>query len=193
MVSNGVVPGTTPPEIIHINDSLNLRIAGPNKPTFELANINFTYSGSGSGVTGDGTPFTCLWNTLTYDYNADFVGQSFPGSGNAGTVSGFECWCAGKYHFTARVALTGITAANSFAALQLYVRQTGGERTYSVQQPLVGGVTDGIVVIGIDQNVVLNQLDIVQVRVVVSGNSTRNVSVFADAESGFTLFDGDLI
>ena len=194
MVSNGVVPGTTPPEIIHINDSLNLRIAGPNKPTFELANIDYTYSGSGSGVTGDGTPYVCLWNTLTYDYNADFVGQSFPGSGKAGTVSGFECWCAGKYHFTARVALTGITSANTLAAIQLYVRQTeGGERTYSVQQPLAVGATPGIVVIGIDQNIVLNQRDIVQVRVTVSGNSTTNVSLFADVGSGFTVFDGDLL
>jgi hypothetical protein len=194
MVSNGVVPGTTPPEIIHINASPNLRIAGPNKPTFELANIDYTYSGSGSGVTGDGTPYVCLWNTLTYDYNADFVGQSLPGSGNAGTVSGFECWCAGKYHFTARVALTGITAADTFAAIQLYVRQTdGAQRTYSVQQPLIDGATAGIVVIGIDQNVVLNQRDIVQVRVVVSGNTTKNVSVLGDAESGFMVFDGDLI
>ena len=194
MVSNGVVPGTTPPEIIHINDSPNLRIAGPNKPTFELANIDFTYSGSGSGVTGDGTLFTCLWNTLTYDFNADFVGQSFPGSGKAGTVSGFECWCAGKYHFTARVALTGITSANTLAAIQLYVRQTGGgQRTYCVQQPLAGGSTAGIVVLGIDQNIVLNQRDIVQLRITVSGNSTTNVSVFADSGSGFTVFDGDLI
>ena len=194
MVSNGVVPGTTPPEIIHINSSPNLRIAGPNKPTFELANINYTYSGSGSGVTGDGTPFTCLWNTLSYDYNADFVGQSFPGSGNAGTVSGFECWCAGKYHLTARVALTGITAANTSAAIQFFVRQTdGGQRTYSVQQPVAGGAAAGVVVIGIDQNIVLNQRDIVQVRVVVSGNTTTNVSVFADAESGYMVFDGDLI
>jgi hypothetical protein len=194
MVSNGVVPGTTPPEIIHINNSPNLRIAGPNKPTFELANVDYKYSGSGSGVTGDGTPFICLWNTLTYDYNADFVGQSFPGSGKAGTVSGFECFCAGKYHFTARVALSGITSANTFAAIQLFVRQAGGgERTYSAQQPLAGGATGGIIVVGIDQNVVLNQRDIVQVRVVVSGNATPNVGVFADADSGFMVLDGDLI
>jgi len=62
-----------------------------------------------------------------------------------------------------------------------------------VQQPLAGGATPGIVVLGIDQNVVLNQRDIVQVRVVVSGNSTANVSVFADSGSGFTVFDGDLL
>jgi len=92
------------------------------------------------------------------------------------------------------VALTGITAANTFAAIQLYVRQTdGGQRTYSVQQPLADAATAGIVVLGIDQNVVLNQRDIVQVRVVVSGNTTKNVSVLGDAESGFMVFDGDLI
>jgi hypothetical protein len=63
---------------------VNLRIAGPNKPLLELANIDYTYSGGGSGVTGDGTPYTCLWNTPPYGYNADFVGQTFPGSGQAG-------------------------------------------------------------------------------------------------------------
>jgi hypothetical protein len=194
MVSNGVVPGITPRQVIHINCSPNLRIAGPNKPLFELANIDYTYSGGGSGVTGDGTPYTCLWNTLTFDYNADFVGQAFPGSGQAGTVSGFECWCAGKYHFTARVALTGTTASNTLAAIQLYVSQTdGSERTYSLQQPLADAAITGIIVLGIDQNVVLNEGDIVQVRVVVSGNTTANVSVFADAGSGFTVFDGALI
>jgi hypothetical protein len=195
MVSNGVVPGTTPPETIHINSSPNLRIAGPNKPTFELTNIDYTYSKQTSsgitGVTGDGTLYTCLWNSLSYDYNGDFIGQNFPGSGNAGTVSGFECWCAGKYHFTARVGLSGIMPANTFGIIQLHV-QHGDEslQTYTVQTPINGAT--GIVVLAIDQNIVLNGGDIVQVQIAVLGSGT-NVYVFGDSTSGFMVFDGYLV
>jgi hypothetical protein len=196
MVSNGVVPGQTPKETIHINVSPNLRIAGPNKPMFELTNIDYTYfdqTSSGiTGVTGNGTPYTCLWNTLSYDYNNDFNGQTFPGSGNAGTVSGFECWCAGKYHFTARVGLSGIVPSNTFAIIQLYVQpQDGSSQTYSVQTPMIGAT--GIAVLSIDQNVVLNERDFVEVRVAVFGNSSTNVFVFGDSTSGFIVFDGYLV
>ena len=159
-----------------INKSKSLKISSNINPSFMLRRS----SAHPNPVTGDGAQLQVQWETEEFDKGNNI---------SAGTPTTFTCLCAGTYTFEAGATLSGITAPNVDAYLQ--IAQAG-----SVTRSLIHQVNPyAIQVAGFASLTMAGTLelaygDTVIVKTRVAGTAANSVGVYGSAGTIYSWFSG---
>lgn len=150
----------------------------------QVDNVHARVGATVANATGDGTAYTVVFGTESFDYNATFD-----------AATGIETVkIAGRRMVTARVVLAGLGASHTTGDIQIIHQDSGGSVLGSYSQKYnVGAMRDAANQCGLAISELLDcsEGDTIRVNVVVSG-STKTVGV-GGASTHYSTFNSALV